>query len=56
MNKPDYYLQSLQTLVFILEENNETHWANWLKRDINYWQTEQSTKIHRSAYGGMGCV
>jgi hypothetical protein len=48
------YLEALNATQRLLESQNETHWRNWILRDIDEWKDSRSVSHHLSAYGGMG--
>ncbi|QDU26892.1 hypothetical protein ETAA8_19760 [Anatilimnocola aggregata] len=48
------YEQTLVATEQFLRQIGETHWADWLREDINAWQTQRDVSHHRRAYGGMG--
>ena len=54
----DYYLQSLETMRYILESNTPNfcfeYWIRWLAKDIAEWTAHRNTRHHVNAYGGMG--
>ncbi len=50
------YLEVLNVLKILLEESDNSHWANWINQDILEWNENKSTKHHLSAYGGMGSI
>jgi hypothetical protein len=48
------YLEALDATQRLLKSQNETHWRNWILRDIDEWKSSHSVSHHLSAYGGMG--
>jgi hypothetical protein len=48
------YLEALNATQRLLESQNETHWRNWILKDIQDWNNSRSVSHHLSAYGGMG--
>lgn len=50
------YLKILQLEKQILIQSGNLHWAKWIDKDIEAWETNQSTKHHREAFGGMGSI
>ena len=48
------YEHSLIAMKRLLDAVGETHWADWIHRDIEDWRSKRSTFHHLSAYGGMG--
>ena len=56
--KKDYYIQSLEMLVYLLDtyqiDSENSNWINWLQEDIGAWNNTQSVEHHTQAYGGIG--
>ncbi|RYE25938.1 MAG: hypothetical protein EOP51_02205 [Sphingobacteriales bacterium] len=50
------YRKCLVILHSLLTQSGNSHWANWITRDIYEWDTEQSTSHHKSVFGGMGSI
>ncbi len=50
------YEMALGTLKHLLDAVGERHWAEWVQADLEEWRSWQSTRRHRSAYGGMGSI
>lgn len=50
----DYYKLSLEMLSSILQEEKYDFWVDWMKKDIELWESGRSTEHHLHAYGGMG--
>lgn len=48
------YEHSLIAMKRLLDAVGETHWADWIKTDIEQWRSKRSTSRHLSVYGGMG--
>lgn len=48
------YPHAIKALEYLLDKVGETHWRNWIRKDIELWQTRQDVSHHLSAYGGMG--
>ena len=52
----DHYKISLGILKQLLEESDNSHWANWINEDIQFWESKKDVKHHLGAYGGMGSI
>jgi hypothetical protein len=52
----DHYKISLGILKQLLEESDNSHWANWISEDIQLWESKKDVKHHLGAYGGMGSI
>ena len=50
----EIYLKTLKLLNSLLLANNEPFWAEWMQKDIDAWNQEQSTEHHLNAFGGAG--
>jgi hypothetical protein len=48
------YEHSLTAIKRLLDAVGETHWAEWIRTDIEQWRSNHDTSHHLSAYGGMG--
>lgn len=48
------YLEALKAMECLLSSQNQTHWRDWILRDIEEWEDRRSVSHHLSAYGGMG--
>jgi len=48
------YEASLRAMHKLLSRVEESHWANWIEKDIKDWQQNKDVSHHLSAYGGMG--
>jgi len=52
----DHYKISLGILKRLLEESDNSHWANWISTDIELWESNKDVNHHLGAYGGMGSI
>ncbi|WP_324027849.1 hypothetical protein QSV08_07850 [Maribacter sp. BPC-D8] len=52
----DHYKIALEILKQLLEESGNTHWANWIDKDIKLWEATEDVNHHLSAFGGMGSI
>lgn len=52
----DYYKISLEILYRLLKESGNSHWANWVHKDIFLWSTQKKVDHYLSAFGGMGSI
>jgi hypothetical protein len=48
------YFQALTALEYLLDKVGEKHWRDWLRQDVDLWQSKKDVSHHLSAYGGMG--
>lgn len=46
----------LETMQTILKKDGNDKWANWIKKDIEEWNNEKTTKHHLRGYGGIGSL
>jgi hypothetical protein len=52
----DTYHKSLLLLKDLLHKSENSHWEQWIDRDIYEWENSKSTSHHKSAFGGMGSI
>jgi hypothetical protein len=52
----DTYRKTLLLLKDLLHKSDNSHWEQWIDRDIYEWDNSQSTSHHKSAFGGMGSI
>ncbi|MDP4147021.1 MAG: hypothetical protein Q8936_21535, partial [Bacillota bacterium] len=50
----DLYRLALEAMQKLLNETGVRFWADWIEKDIEYWDDNRSVTHHLSAYGGMG--
>lgn len=50
------YFHVIKALEYLLDQAGELHWCNWLRVDIELWQSENDVSHHLNAYGGMGSL
>lgn len=50
----DFYKLTLEAMYKLLCETGVLFWADWILKDLDYWESNKSVKHHLSAYGGMG--
>jgi hypothetical protein len=52
----DTYRKTLLLLKNLLHKSDNTHWEQWIDRDIYEWDNSKLTSHHKSAFGGMGSI
>ena len=52
----DNYVIALQILYSLLVDSGNSHWAQWIKKDIYFWENQNSVTHHLKAFGGMGSI
>lgn len=52
----DTYRKTLLLLKELLHNSDNSHWEQWIDKDIYEWDTSKSTSHHKSAFGGMGSI
>lgn len=50
------YRKTLLLLKDLLHKSGNSHWEQWIDRDIYEWDNSKSTSHHKSAFGGMGSI
>ncbi len=50
------YHKTLLLLKDLLHNSDNSHWEQWIDRDIYEWENSKSTSHHKSAFGGMGSI
>jgi hypothetical protein len=48
------YIQAITALEYLLDKAGENHWRDWLRHDMDLWESKRDVSHHLSAYGGMG--
>jgi hypothetical protein len=48
------YRDALDAMHLLLNRCGETHWRDWVAKDLADWDASGSVSHHLSAYGGMG--
>jgi hypothetical protein len=52
----DTYRKTLLLLKDLLHKSGNSHWEQWIDKDIHEWDKSKSTSHHKSAFGGMGSI
>ena len=52
----DTYRKTLLLLKDLLHKSENSHWEQWIDRDVYEWDNSKSTSHHKSAFGGMGSI
>ncbi len=50
------YFHVIKALEYLLDQAGELQWRDWLRADIELWQSENDASHHLNAYGGMGSL
>jgi hypothetical protein len=50
------FIHALTALEYLLDKAGENRWRDWLRQDIDLWESKKGVSHHLSAYGAMGSI